>query len=93
VDSGGLSLATKLTALALGISWTEDVLAGTAECQSWDRETLGAEIRREQTRISAHHDDHWVHEVPTESFRKALCAWLAFMKLPPDVNRRVEVEI
>lgn len=87
MDDGGLDARTSLAWLQEGIARINAFQSGeNAGKTDWDRDSWGAEIFGENTRVCSLNDDQCFECIATASFKTALMEWSKFLDAGPTSN-------
>lgn len=92
-DDGGQGYFDTIPWLIEGIAKVDSVEKGKILEATWDRDAWGVMLRPNKATLYSLHDEAYTEVIDLDTFRRALDAWLEFLKSPPDLNIRRDVTI
>jgi len=93
MDDGGQGYLDTIPWLIEGIAKVDSVEKGEIFQGTWDRDAWGVMLRSDRATLYSLHDEAYTEVIDLHTFRRALDAWLDFVKSPPDLNIRRDVKI
>ena len=93
MDDGGVPYRESILWIRKGIVKIDSVLNGEIKTFSWDRESWGALMAIDDTKIYSLHDEAYFECVTLQQLRNALVSWEVFLKSKPNLGERREIEL
>lgn len=93
VDSAGLPLSDAVAWLHEGAKRVELIKTSQIELINWSCSAWGTELTRERAKIYSLYDESYFELLNTNSFEVVILAWIAFVKLKPELGANQVLEI
>jgi hypothetical protein len=93
MDHGGGDYIHSLPWIEKGLRLVETVKRGEAESLEWVRDAWAVLLRQDGATIYSLYDENYTEVIDLDVFESALRAWMEFIRLPPDSEATMTIDI